>query len=310
MRNCANCGKANQPTRKYCIRCGRSLISKSPPKRVTTTPVPEVEPVATAITSESVVDSVISEEEEQTIKPSEVPRDRVRKVAGKKRMTELEKAQAAFAKAEEVGIEEEASGIVVTRMLRASEVKELMEGVSAMPSVEPTTDDEPVVGPPPIAAPSPRDIEEQLLGSKSVYVDAKPEPAPEPPMEPAPDARVSPEVSSDFSSSKYAEISAETVPEEVTIPSTSPPPDAELATVTACPGCGDVINVDTFEYPQEVYSAMGSARIKQARFFVVQGKYDEAQKIVRIARSMYVKAGDDSGVAEVNKLVDSLARRS
>jgi len=295
MRNCANCGKANQPTRKYCIRCGRSLISKAPPKKVTTTPAPEV-----------VIDSVTSEEEEQSVKPSEVPRDRVRKVTDQKRMTELEKAQAAFAKAEEVGIEEESSGIVVTRMLRASEVKELMEGVTAMPSVEPTIDDEPVIGPPPIAAPSPKDIEEQLLGSKSAYVDAKPEPT----MEPAPDARVSPEISSDFSSSKYAEITAETVPGEVVTSSSSPPPDVELGIITACPSCGDVINVDTFEYPLEVYSAMGSARIKQARFFVVQGKYDEAQKIVRIARSMFIKAGDDAGVAEINKLVDSLAKRS
>ncbi|MDF1541021.1 MAG: hypothetical protein P1Q69_19145 [Candidatus Thorarchaeota archaeon] len=252
--------------------------------------------------------TAVSEEEDQWIKPSEVSRDRVRHGDGKKRITEFEKAQAAFAKAEEVGIEEAESGIVLTRMLRASEVRELMEGVMEMPTVEESIDDdEPIIGPPPIAAPSPKDLEEQILGSQSAYVDAKPEP--EFVMEPSPDARVSPELSNDFSSSKYEEVEAETVPEVVPVPSPASSLEPDLTNVTTCPSCGDVINVDAFEYPREVYSAMGAARIKQARFFVVQGKYDEAQKIVRIARAMFIKAGDDGGVAEINKLVDSLARR-
>lgn len=41
----------------------------------------------------------------------------------------MEKAREAFAKAEEVGIQEEGEGIVETRMLRASEVRELMERI-------------------------------------------------------------------------------------------------------------------------------------------------------------------------------------
>ena len=187
MRNCANCGKANQPTRKYCIRCGRSLISKTPRKKKATQPVPEVGRVTTAETLRKQEEAAAAEvpkpveEQDQWVKPSEVSKGRVRSTSGTKKMTELEKAQAAFAKAEEVGIEEETSGIVVTRMLRASEVKELMEGVSAMPTAEDTTGDEPMVGPPPIAAPSPQDLEEQILGSKSAFVD-KPtvEPEPEP----------------------------------------------------------------------------------------------------------------------------------
>ncbi|MHA2021589.1 MAG: zinc-ribbon domain-containing protein, partial [Candidatus Thorarchaeota archaeon] len=35
MRTCAKCGKANLPTRKYCLRCGTSLIpsEKSEPQK-------------------------------------------------------------------------------------------------------------------------------------------------------------------------------------------------------------------------------------------------------------------------------------
>ena len=325
MRNCANCGKANQPIRKYCIRCGRSLISKAPRKKKVTQPVPEIGTVTTEETLRKQEEAAAAEvpkpveDQDQWVKPSEVSKGRVRSTSGTKKMTELEKAQAAFAKAEEVGIEEETSGIVVTRMLRASEVKELMEGVSAMPTAEDTTGDEPIVGPPPIAAPSPQDLEEQILGSKSAFVD-KPTvvPEPEPVMPVVENSKVAPELATDFTSSKYTEIVAETVPvepapvepahapvEEVAAPTSA---DLHYDAITACPGCGEVINVDKFEYPREIYSAMGAARMKQARFFVVQGKYEEAQKIVRVARSLFMKAGDDGGIAEVSKLVDSLAR--
>ncbi|MHA2085962.1 MAG: hypothetical protein ACXAAP_15185 [Candidatus Thorarchaeota archaeon] len=54
---------------------------------------------------------------------------------------------------------------------------------------------------------------------------------------------------------------------------------------------------------------MGAARLKDARFFLVQGKYEEAQKIVRIARAFYVKANDNEGVAQVDQVVESIARR-
>ncbi|MHA2425021.1 MAG: hypothetical protein ACXAEF_09555 [Candidatus Thorarchaeota archaeon] len=335
MRNCANCGKANQPTRKYCIRCGRSLISKSPPKQKTSKPLAELGKVTTAetIKQEEMAAAAAAKEpepveEDEWVKPSEVSKDRVRTGAGKKRLTEFEKAQAAFAAAEEVGIEEDESGVVVTRMLRASEVKELMEGVAEMPAAEAPNDDEPIVGPPPIAAPSAQDIEEQILGSKSAFVD-KPIVEPEPEIPVTKDSRVAPELASDFTSSKYEEIEAKTVPAEAVsppVPTPAPAPvveppkpaetppelsstDMDYDSITACPSCGEVINVDTFEYPREIYSAMGAARMKQARFFVVQGKYDEAQKIVRIARLLYTKASDDGGIAEVSKLVDSLSRR-
>ena len=53
---------------------------------------------------------------------------------------------------------------------------------------------------------------------------------------------------------------------------------------------------------------MGAARLKQARFLVVQGKNDLAMKELRIARSLFTRAGDSTGLEETSKLVDSLAR--
>ncbi|MFW9907643.1 MAG: zinc ribbon domain-containing protein [Candidatus Thorarchaeota archaeon] len=324
MRMCANCGKSNLPTRKFCIRCGRSLLTDTKEKKPVAAKVETKVDTAKAETPAAKTADATDDGEDRWVKPSEVSRDRVRAATGAKRMTELEKARAAFAQAEEVGIEEGDTGVVVTRMLRASEVKELMEGVTAMHGSEVSEDDEPIVGPPPIAAPSPKDIEEQILGSHSAYVEKKPEPEP---MVPSDDARVSATLSNEFSSSRYDEIEAETISKdddsETAVfsavnkpPETPPPATAPLTSesldydaITACPSCGEIVNIDQFEYPSEIYSAMGSARIKQARFFVVQGKYEQAQKIVRIARSLFMKANDEAGLAEVGKLVDSLARR-
>ena len=61
--------------------------------------------------------------------------------------------------------------------------------------------------------------------------------------------------------------------------------------------------VITIPYDEEVY-----ARLKQARFFVVQGKYDEARKVIRVARALFAEAHDDNGMQQVDKLIDSLAR--
>jgi hypothetical protein len=100
-------------------------------------------------------------------------------------------------------------------------------------------------------------------------------------------------------------------------PATTPPaaeappaedPDADLELVIACPDCGKIINVDMFEYPKDVYSKMGAARLKQARFFVVQGNPTDAMNAVRKARALYEKADDKKGLKEVLKLVESLAK--
>ncbi|MFW9846787.1 MAG: hypothetical protein ACFFD6_08575, partial [Candidatus Thorarchaeota archaeon] len=82
----------------------------------------------------------------------------------------------------------------------------------------------------------------------------------------------------------------------------------EVDYVTICHNCGEATNIDQFEYPSEVYSAMGSARLKQARFLVVQGQADQANEILRVARSLFLKAGDENGLNETKRLIDSLAR--
>jgi len=83
--------------------------------------VKEVQPPASS-TSEARVTT-----NDEWVKPSQVSRDRVRTADGSlKPKSELEKAKEAFARADKVGIEETGEGIIETRMLRASEVQELM----------------------------------------------------------------------------------------------------------------------------------------------------------------------------------------
>ncbi|MHA1615518.1 MAG: hypothetical protein ACTSW7_02550 [Candidatus Thorarchaeota archaeon] len=327
MRTCDKCGKANQPTRKFCIRCGGSLLKKTKPSPAVIVPAPTVEtPVAPQPTSPTIT-------EEEAVKPSQVSRDRVRVAGGTKQLSELDKAKAAFAKAETVGIDEpDGSGIIETRMLRASEVRELLEGPGMMDTGEevpaPTMMEgsEPL---PPEAAemmtpniPTSSQIEESILGSKSAFVEQAPKPE-APPLQP--ETQVSSAVTTGFNSSKYEQD--ETVPpgteeEAVTGFASQTPPVTEapaeplpaaiaedLDLVIACPDCGKVINVDMFEYPREVYSAMAAARLKQTRFFIVQGKGNEALRIVRLAYALYTKAGDNFGLDEVKKIIETLAKK-
>jgi hypothetical protein len=176
--------------------------------------------------------------------------------------------------------------------------------------------------------PEPQSIEEQILGAKSAFVSTDEE------VTPTPDRSLDRDVSTGFSSSRYDQaddeieevipdtlpvVTAETVPPSPT-PTTVPQPSTAAATIspsmtieqeldhiTICHNCGDATNMDQFEYPIEVYSAMGSARLKQARFLVVQGKPDRASEILRIARSLYTKARDETGLNETKRLIDSIA---
>ncbi len=179
LRTC-KCGKANNPTRKFCVRCGASLLE--PIKERTPAPKPVSEPVQVARAPAPTNGASVTTED-KWVRPSEVAKDRVRKSPPKMK-SELEKAREAFARAEEVGIEEGSEGIVETRMLRASEVRELMEGAAQMAeeaAMQPQTpaDYSDSAAPQPAApvAPSPQDLEEGILGSKSTLVD-KPRPTP------------------------------------------------------------------------------------------------------------------------------------
>ncbi|MGY5873410.1 MAG: zinc-ribbon domain-containing protein [Candidatus Thorarchaeota archaeon] len=330
MRNCEKCGKANQPTRKFCIRCGASLLKKAKPQPVAD-PTPVQAAPAAPVQAAPTIPEPTPTEDDKWVKPSEVSRDRVRVAGGSKQKSELDKAREAFAKAETVGIDEaDGSGIIETRMLRASEVRELLEGPSVMAGedIPPPTMMEGSEPLPPEAAsmmapsmPTSAQIEESILGSKSAYVEPKePEPTPIQPEPP-----VAAPVAAEFSSSKYEEEVASppgTEPEATTgfsprtppvteAPSPSPQSviDDDIDLVIACPDCGKTINVDMFEYPRDVYSAMGDARLKQARFFVVQGKGNDALRIIRMAHALYAKAADTRGLDEVKKIIETLAKK-
>ncbi len=154
MRTCPKCGRANQPTRKYCIRCGSLLLSiEQKPKTISVpigtpaTPEPEVNPPPQPISSTSEARVTTNDE---WVKPSSVSRDRVRTAEGtSKPKSEFEKAKEAFAKADQIGIAEEGKGIVETRMLRASEVQELMGSLETQQQTSAT----PPSAPPPTTPP-------------------------------------------------------------------------------------------------------------------------------------------------------------
>jgi len=332
LRTCDKCGKANQPTRKFCIRCGGSLLKKTKPTPAAAVPDPVV-PTPTVETPVAPQPTSPTTTKDQWVKPSEVSRDRVRVAGGTKQLSELDKARAAFAKAETVGIDEpEGSGIIETRMLRASEVRELLEGPGMMDTGEEVPAPTMMEGSEPLppeadalmtpSMPTSSQIEESILGSKSVFVDKDQEPE-SPPLQPEP--QVTSAVTTGFNSSKYEQdeiVPPGTEEEAETGFAVQTPPVAEapaaplpaeiaesLDLVIACPDCGKVINVDMFEYPREVYSAMAAARLKQTRFFIVQGKGNEALRIVRLAHALYTKAGDNFGLDEVKKIIETLAKK-
>ena len=126
-------------------------------------------------------------------------------------------------------------------MLRASEVRELLEGPAVMPGGEvppPTMMEGSEPLPPeaaammPQAGPTAAQIEESILGSKSQLVDQTPEPEPEPVAPPAAEPPVSSELSAEFSSARY-EMEGETpVLEATTIPTPTEEPPAPAPTDT------------------------------------------------------------------------------
>ena len=151
MRTCPKCGRANQPTRKYCIRCGGLLISvdQKPKTDTSTTPTPSTPEQPEIKETPHPVSSTIGAKvttDDEWVKPSQVSRDRVRTSQGLvKPKSEMEKAREAFARADQVGIEETGEGIIETRMLRASEVQELMGDLE---SQRQTTEVQPSTSPP------------------------------------------------------------------------------------------------------------------------------------------------------------------
>ena len=144
MRTCPSCGKANNPIRKYCVRCGKSLLTSKADKPVKTptpsTKQPEIAE-STRISQESdIAEKAVSTTPsvtsgDQWVRPSEISKDRMRTTSTSRGKSEMEKAKEAFARAEQVGIQEEGGDIVETRMLRASEVRELMQETPPQPQI-------------------------------------------------------------------------------------------------------------------------------------------------------------------------------
>ncbi|MHA2426168.1 MAG: hypothetical protein ACXAEF_15375 [Candidatus Thorarchaeota archaeon] len=181
MRMC-KCGKANQPTRKYCIRCGESLIGQEK-KKTPAAPAPEPEPapaapIETAAPEESsyqpvgAPDKMSPTTDDAWVRPSEVDSDRVRTADRHVDKTETEKAQDAFEKAEDEDID--------GRMLRASEIKELMEEAPAEITPEPSEVATPVATEPVIHETTPAPVPEPI--SVATTEELTPPPAPPPEM--------------------------------------------------------------------------------------------------------------------------------
>jgi hypothetical protein len=155
MRTCPKCGRQNQPTRKYCTRCGALLLSVEQKPKTISSPsethatseqqVPESPPPTPSASEIRVTTN------DEWVKPSQVSRDRVRSSGGTtKPKSEMEKAREAFAKADKIGIEDEGEGIIETRMLRASEVQELMGDLERQ---KPVAEPQQTISPPASQAP-------------------------------------------------------------------------------------------------------------------------------------------------------------
>ncbi len=193
MKTCASCGKANNPIRKYCVRCGKSLItvkdekpSPTPKSVVTETPIPDIQSSPASSRDQYVPsDSADVTTEDEWVRPSQVSRDRVRSGTSSGVKSEMEKAREAFARAEGVGIDEaDGSGVVESRMLRASEVRELM-GEDAVLSPKPAPQAQPTTQP----SPAPATTQPAAKPPQQMAPPAQASPSPTPAQQPAPTAK-------------------------------------------------------------------------------------------------------------------------
>ncbi|NOR38901.1 MAG: hypothetical protein GQ580_04860, partial [Candidatus Thorarchaeota archaeon] len=168
-------------TRKYCVRCGASLIQpikKKKPKEVARTPEAAQATTRETMPSAGTLKEPPTPKPEAIVasagltKPSSIQQDRMRTAKRHGGKTELEKAKEAFNRADQAGTDESYGGIVEPRMLRASEVRELMASMANLQDDTITQTPEPIIQPelapqkppgtgiPPVVTPQPieRDI--------------------------------------------------------------------------------------------------------------------------------------------------------
>ncbi len=150
-------------TRKYCTRCGASLLKTAEePKPKSSVSIPEVGRV---VTGASMIKEEPSEElpsaeepsvsdEERIVRPSEVSVDRVRTAERHMEKTEYEKAQETFADSEKLEPDE--------RMLRASELQGL-EAEIEEPSVSDEVGEESGIEPSSVEHKEGQEVVKQIL---------------------------------------------------------------------------------------------------------------------------------------------------
>ena len=160
--------------------------SPTPLSIVTETKIPDVQSEEKYVAS----DSAKVTTDDEWVRPSQISRDRVRTGSLSGSKSEMEKAMEVFAKAETVGIEEaDGSGIVEPRMLRASEVRELMSEEAVIPQ-----ETAPPVQPEVIPTPSPAPVT-PIVPPVATPPPLSPEPTPAaPPVTPPPVPDTAPEV--------------------------------------------------------------------------------------------------------------------
>ena len=94
MRECPNCRKVNLTTRKFCIRCGASLLKpiKTRP-RAEPSPQPTTTPSAPRPTRSEPPSPTT---EDRWVRPSEVAKDRIRHLQHSSTESEFEKAKSRY----------------------------------------------------------------------------------------------------------------------------------------------------------------------------------------------------------------------
>ncbi|TET14644.1 MAG: hypothetical protein E3J82_01725 [Candidatus Thorarchaeota archaeon] len=263
-------------------------------------------------------DSYAIESQNECVRPSQIVRDRIIMTKYVRVEPELEKARRAFARADAIGIKKETAGIVETRMVRASEIPELMRRArerKRTPSRE--TPDMDAMRTGETLTPAREAAERKMLGALSTYVTPnRTDSTPSPTLteNPALSPGEQPEQFASFTSSRYEATPSE--PKSETQTDSPPaakvplvweltpemPPKERTTAATPQPKIVSAPEAGTFEYPRAVYKAMGVARLEQARRLIATGREEEAKRAAYISRTFFELARDDAGITQVNRL--------
>lgn len=263
-------------------------------------------------------DSYAVESQDECVRPSQIVRDRIILTKYTRVESELEKARRAFARADAIGIRKETAGIVETRMVRASEIPELMRKARERKRTSSReTPDMDAMRTGETLTPAREAAERKMLGALSTYVTPnKTDSAPSPAL--TKDRALSPGEQSEqfasFTSSRYEVAPSEPGLEQRTdtplaakvplvweLPPVAPPKEPTIA-ATPHPKIVSAPESGTFEYPRAVYKAMGVARLEQARRLIATGRKEEAKRAAYISRTFFELARDDAGITQVNRL--------